>query len=138
MAKDKIHEQVKNALIKDGWTITHDPYALRYKEIKMSADLGAERTLAAEQDGQKIAVEIKSFVGLSQVQDMKVALGQYNMYIVYLNKTDPERNLYLAVDHQIYPEFFQQEAIQLLLEWYRINMIVVDIDQEEILQWLNW
>jgi hypothetical protein len=28
MAKDKYHELVKNALIKDGWRITDDPYGL--------------------------------------------------------------------------------------------------------------
>ena len=30
MAKDIFHETVKKALEKDGWTITHDPYRLRY------------------------------------------------------------------------------------------------------------
>jgi hypothetical protein len=29
MAKDIYHENVKNALIKEGWTITHDPYSLK-------------------------------------------------------------------------------------------------------------
>ena len=28
-AKDIHHDTVKNALIKDGWTITHDPLRLR-------------------------------------------------------------------------------------------------------------
>lgn len=26
--KDRIHEAVKNALVKDGWTITDDPFRL--------------------------------------------------------------------------------------------------------------
>lgn len=30
MAKDFFHNTVKTALQKDGWTITHDPYPLRY------------------------------------------------------------------------------------------------------------
>ena len=29
MAKDVFHQQVKNALIKDGWKITHDPLTIR-------------------------------------------------------------------------------------------------------------
>ena len=29
-AKDKYHEHVKEALIKDGWTITHDPYVIKF------------------------------------------------------------------------------------------------------------
>jgi hypothetical protein len=28
MAKDIYHEQVKNALINEGWTITHDPFKI--------------------------------------------------------------------------------------------------------------
>ncbi|WP_345940538.1 element excision factor XisH family protein [Nostoc sp. UIC 10630] len=30
MAKDVFHQQVKKALIKDGWIITHDPYYNSY------------------------------------------------------------------------------------------------------------
>jgi len=41
-AKDKIHDAIKNAVIKDGWKITHDPYAIRYEEVTAYADLGAE------------------------------------------------------------------------------------------------
>jgi hypothetical protein len=33
MAKDIFHQQVKNALIKDGWKITHDPFTLRISEV---------------------------------------------------------------------------------------------------------
>lgn len=48
---------MKNALVKDGWTITDDPLRLKYKAVNLSVDLGAERTLAAEREGEKIAVE---------------------------------------------------------------------------------
>ncbi len=29
-ARDKVHDIVKNALIKDGWTITDDPLTLKF------------------------------------------------------------------------------------------------------------
>gem|GEM_PF-4623045 len=29
-AKDIYHDSCKNALIKDGWTITHDPYSMKW------------------------------------------------------------------------------------------------------------
>ncbi|MEH2146813.1 element excision factor XisH family protein [Nostoc sp.] len=35
MAKDLYHEQVKRALEKDGWQITHDPYELRIGGVEM-------------------------------------------------------------------------------------------------------
>ena len=76
-AKDIYHDTAKNALIKDGWTITHDPYVLRWGTTDMFIDLGAEQLLAAERHGQKSAVEVKSFVGRSDVDDLEKALGQY-------------------------------------------------------------
>lgn len=75
-ARDIYHNTVKNALIKDGWTITHDPLSLKLRKGKrLFVDLGAERLIAAEKDTQKIAVEIKSFVGASVMKDLEEALG---------------------------------------------------------------
>lgn len=42
-AKDIYHDAVKNALIKDGWTITFDPYPIKYEEVKLLADLAGEK-----------------------------------------------------------------------------------------------
>ena len=83
-AKDVIHDAVKNALIKDGWTITDDPLRLKYKAVNLSVDLAAERALAAERDGEKIAVEIKSFLNASTINDLKLAIGQFSLYVSYL------------------------------------------------------
>jgi hypothetical protein len=53
---DLYHDEVKNALSKDGWTITDDPYTLEYKGLRLYADLGAEKLLGAQKSEQKIAV----------------------------------------------------------------------------------
>lgn len=74
-AKDIIHDAVCEALKNDGWRITHEPYAIEYGTIKLSVDLAAEPLVAAERNGQRIAVEIKSFIGRSPIQDFKLALG---------------------------------------------------------------
>lgn len=63
-ARDIYHDQVRTALEKDGWAVTHDPFRLKWRDKKMYIDLGAERLLAAEKGTQKIAVEVKSFVAL--------------------------------------------------------------------------
>ena len=70
MAKDTIHQAVKNALTKDGWTVTDDPFHIKYKDLELQADLGAERPIAAIKAGRKIAVEIKSFVGRSLISEL--------------------------------------------------------------------
>ncbi|WP_293037074.1 MULTISPECIES: element excision factor XisH family protein [unclassified Moorena] len=77
---DIIHNAVKNALIKDGWIITDDPYIIEYRKTKLYADLGAERPIAVQRNEQKLVVEVKSFVGTSKLQDLKEALGQYDIY----------------------------------------------------------
>ena len=79
-AKDIYHETVKNALIKDGWTITDDPFYVAWVGRDLFVGFGAEKVLAAEKKGRKIAVEVKSFVGLSEIEDLKNALGQYVLY----------------------------------------------------------
>ena len=33
MARDKIHGAVKTALVKDGWTITADPFVIDRKSV---------------------------------------------------------------------------------------------------------
>jgi hypothetical protein len=75
MAKDFFHNIFKIALEKDGWTITHDPLPLRVGNIGYEVDFGAEKLIAAEKSGQKIAVELKSFEGPSEVNEFHKAVG---------------------------------------------------------------
>jgi hypothetical protein len=83
-ARDVYHDQVKSALVKDGWRITHDPLSLKWNEQDLFVDLGAEEVLAAEKSGRRIAVEIKSFIGPSQMHDLEQALGQFILYRIAL------------------------------------------------------
>lgn len=78
--KDMFHNCVKNSLIKDGWTITHDPFHLRLTRKNLFVDLGAERLIAADRSTEKIAIEIKSFTRASDIKDLEDALGQFILY----------------------------------------------------------
>jgi XisH protein len=80
MAKDLFHNSVKIALQKEGWTITDDPYQISAGNVDMLIDLGAENILAAERQGQRIVVEIKSFAGPSRISEFHTAHGQYLDY----------------------------------------------------------
>jgi hypothetical protein len=136
-AADFIHDAVKNALIKDGWTITADPYTIAYEGMDVFADLAAERILAAERREQKIAVEIKSFLGRSRIHDLEVTLGQYILYLRLLEVVAPERKLYVAISDGTFTEFFQQKAVQLIVRTEQMPLIVVDLKKEEIVQWID-
>jgi hypothetical protein len=101
-ARDLHHDTVKHALIKDGWTVTVDPLHLKWGKKDLFVDLGAVRILAAEKDNQRIAVEIKSFIGASDVDDLEKALGQFVLYNDLLEQCDPARVLYLAVSEEVW------------------------------------
>ena len=134
---DIIHDAVRNALIKDGWVITDDPYVIQYRKTTLYADLGAEQTMAAERYGQKLVVEVKSFIGASKIQDLKEALGQYDIYRYLLEEIAPDRKLYVAISTTAYKSFFKQDVIQLILNKHQLPLIVVDTEMEEIRQWIN-
>lgn len=78
-ARDIYHPHVIDALIRDGWRITHDPLTLRIGAKDLFVDIGAERFLGAEKGGRRIAVEVKSFVGSSEVRELEVAIGQFSL-----------------------------------------------------------
>lgn len=65
MARDLFHENVKEALRKEGWTVTDDPLSFKIGKMQIQIDLGAERLIAAEKGAERIAVEIKTFSNLS-------------------------------------------------------------------------
>ena len=134
-AKDVIHNAVKNALIKGQWIITDDPYTIEYEDAMVFVDLGAERVIAAERNGEKIAVEIKSFVGPSAIHDMELALGQYILYLSFLEVVEPDRKLYIAISETVYQNIFGRRSIQLLIQRNEVPLIVVNIAREEVVTW---
>jgi len=136
-ARDLLHDIVKKALIKEGWDITHDPFTFSFGGRRVYVDLGAERLMAAEKEGQQIAVEIKSFIGLSKVNDLERAVGQYAVYKSWLSRTEPERILYLAIDSGAYKELFTDIAGQVLLDDYGIKLIAVNLAKEQIEEWIS-
>ena len=136
-AKDLLHNCVKNALIKDGWKITDDPFRLRYKWRKLYVDLGAERILAAEKGEEKIAVEIKSFVGASEMNDLENALGQFIFYRAILAENEPDRELFLAVPDEVFQTLFQKEFYHLLTKNDLAKVFGVNEEKEEIIGWID-
>ena len=134
-AKDIFHETVKNALQKDGWTITHDPFSLNVEGVEMLVDLGAEKIIAAEKSGQKIAVEVKSFAGSSNISEFHTALGQFLNYQQALEEQDPDRDLYLAVPMGTYNSFFTLQFVQKSIHRHRLKLIVYNPKQEVIVKW---
>lgn len=136
-AKDIYHDSVKNALIKDQWTITHDSLTLKVGKKDMFVDLGAEKFLAAQKQDRKIAVEIKSFIGASEIEDLRNALGQYILYENALELVEPDRILYLGIRELIFYDLFEELIGRYLLEKRLLKIVVFDPDSEVIVKWID-
>ncbi|MEM9220705.1 MAG: XisH family protein [Cyanobacteria bacterium P01_F01_bin.150] len=134
-ARDKYHDAVRQALIKDGWTITNDPLHLKWGRKDMYIDMAASQLLAAEKEKRKIAVEVKTFGGRSEMDDLEKALGQYILYVDVLAELEPERLLYLAVPVWAYESLFEEPLGRLLLRNKRLRLIVFEPIRELIQQW---
>jgi uncharacterized phage infection (PIP) family protein YhgE len=134
-AKDLFHDAVKQALLKEEWMITADPLKIRIERVKFEIDLAAEKVLAADKAGRKIAVEVKSFLNSSVITDFHLALGQFLNYRLALQIIEPDRILYLAVPVDTFESFFQERFIQEAVKLYQVKLVSYDPVQEVIVEW---
>ena len=134
-AKDIYHDTVKNALIKDGWIITHDPLPLRWGSDLLYVDLGAARLLTATKKDQKIAVEVKSFTSPSNIASLENALGQYILYQNIIEELEPDRTLYLAVHEDIFSTVFEEALGQMLIHKNHLKLLIFNRAEEVIVKW---
>lgn len=135
-ARDFIHDAVKQALIKDGWVITADPFQLKFKDMNLTADLRAEKLLLARRQNHQILVEVKSFLGKSFAKEFQLALGQYQVYASLIEAKQLPDQLYLAISDHTYRQHFQG-AVAMIVERYQLHLLVVDIEKEEVMQWID-
>jgi hypothetical protein len=137
-AKNVYHDDVVAALQADGWTITDDPLTLSYGGRDLYVDLGAEKaTIAAEKGSDRIAVEVQSFLNLSAVRDLEQAVGQFEIYRAILEKTEPNRRLYLAVPRRIHDGLMSEPLGQLIIARVQIHYLVFSEEEKKVLQWIN-
>ncbi|MFM9948600.1 MAG: element excision factor XisH family protein [Saprospiraceae bacterium] len=135
--KDRYHSEVRKALEKDGWIITHDPMRFRWRGRTLWPDLGGEKMIAAEKGTERIAVEIKSFGSPALLVDFYEALGQYDTYKAALSELDPDRIVILAVPTNVYDEFLSSDFAQAILQIKRIPVLVYDFENQIITKWIK-
>jgi hypothetical protein len=135
MARDIFHDAVREGLKKDGWLITHEHMQLQVGGVEMYIELAAEPLIAAEKEDQKIAVEVKSFIKVSDIHEFHLAIGQYRNYLLALSIRDPERVLYLAVTDEAFNRFFTLQFVQQALHFNQVHFLVYDSREEKIVQW---
>lgn len=119
---------VQAALVSDGWTVKKGAITIIKGNYQFFIDVSAEK------DGQKVAIEVKSFLN-NFVYDWHLALGQYLTYNALLFKLDPDRVLYLAVPEDIYTEHFQSAPFQEFVVLYSINLFIFSQDANRVIAW---
>jgi hypothetical protein len=137
-AKNLYHDAVVAALVADGWTITDDPLGVSVGSRRLFVDIGADRSaLGAERNGERIAVEVQSFLSRSDIDDFHRAVGQYVIYRAVLRHTDPGRVLYLAVPEEVYTGILSEEISALVSADVGMKLIVFHPIDRRIVQWTS-
>ena len=134
-AKDFYHPVVVDALLADGWKVTDDPLRLSLGARDFYVALGAELPLAAEKDGLRVAVEVKSFIGASNIRDLEIAVGQFVLYRALLQRSDPDRHLFLGVPVAIHETLFVEPVGVLMIETQGLRLMVFNPLTRRIERW---
>lgn len=140
MARDIIHESVKQALINDGWTITADPFRIEFiddENKRLEADMAAQKFLIAEKRDKKIVVEVKTFSGASILNNFHAALGQYIAYRDALEEAAIYRELFLAVSDETFENIQEVNFLKREIEKYQLKFIIVDVEDKTLVKWIN-
>ncbi len=135
-AEDSCHQQVVNALLKSGWSVDAQPYFVRTEDLTIFADIRAHQTNGKIQ--QIIVVEVKCFADKRNDQDeLYRAIGQYLIYRNTLALKKLTMPLYLAIPSTVYDRVFSKKVVRNTISESKIKLILVDVDQEEIVEWLE-
>ena len=105
-------------------------------------DLGAEKSvIAAEKTSdnhlEKIAVEIKSFISKSDLNDFEGALGKFQLYFYALEDCEPERVLFLAVPLSFYNRFFNDVFFVKLIKRANLKILIFDEKDKNVDSWIK-
>ncbi|WP_413776695.1 element excision factor XisH family protein [Haliscomenobacter sp.] len=74
--RDFYHNEIRKTFEKEGWIVTDDPLQLFWEDKLHYPDLEVERVIAIEKGTEKLAVEIKSFLGQNFSHDFYEAMGR--------------------------------------------------------------
>lgn len=132
-AIDDCQSQIIRALEKVGWMVSPKPYILRLnRKHRLHIDIEAQND-----DEHIIVIEVKCFHdSKSETVDLYQAIGQYIIYRNLLKQQNIELDLFLAVPSHAYDGVFERMGKSAIIE-NDVKMIIVDIENEEILEWLR-
>ena len=134
--KDTFHETVITALRKEGWNITNDPLFVPTEGgVNFFIDLGLERVIGAQKDGENIAVEIKSFDQTTPVYSFYEMLGQFLVYKLALEEQIKPWELFIAISGLGFKKLDEAPIFNRAIEKFRLKFVIFDPISQTITEW---
>lgn len=130
-AKDRYHDAVVRALVKNGWTITTEQMLVRFVERRLWIDIQAAK--ASEQ--LVIVVEVKGFESMpSPVDYLADAVGKYVIYLCALDYARLDARLYMVVPIVAYEGILNEEIGRRAIRKANIDIMVFDPEREAVIR----
>jgi len=82
-------------------------------------------------------LKLNPLLDVHLLEQLQQAMGQYAMYLEFMSILDVDHTLFVAVSTLAYERYFGQRAVKALLRQSQIPLLIVDIEREEIVQWIN-
>lgn len=132
-AKDRYHDAVIHALIKDGWAIADEQVAVILGERRLWIDIEAVKA----DDRLTILIEVKGFENMpSPVDYLAEAVGKYVLYRAALDYGEITAPLFMAVPIAAYDGILSEDIGRQAIAKAGINLIVFNPVEEEIALWI--
>lgn len=134
--KDNFHDTVKIALEKELWHITNDPLFVPTEGgTNFFIDLGAERIIGAEKNGENIAVEIKSFSGNSPMYSFYEILGQFLVYKMALREQIQSWKLFIAISDTGFKKLDDSPILNKAMQEYQLKFVIINSISQSVVEW---
>jgi hypothetical protein len=131
-ARDRFHDTVKRALIKDDWDILDEQFYLNAPNRRLWIDLRAQK----ETENRIILVEVKSFLNIdSEVEYLAQAMGKYRLYQLVLRRLNITYPLYLAVPRTALQGILGEPIGRDFVADMDVKLLIFDPEREEIWRW---
>lgn len=134
-AIDECQPKMIRALEKEGWQVTHQPFAIR---ISKNEGVYADLRLQHRQHQQAIiVVEVKCFPETrSLLDEFYHAIGQYLLYRQALIQKNIDITLFLAIPTHAYTKLSNRPIMANVINEIHVKIVVVDLDDEEVVLWI--
>ncbi len=133
---DSCHHQVVRALYNAGWRTEGQQVRISFGRRRVFVDVRAVREINGSRQ-QIMLVEVKCFPDRETiVPELYMAIGQYIVYRAILAELEQEIPLYLCIPEGIFNATFDA-PIQRAIRESQIKIVVVNLEAERIVQWIE-